>query len=99
MAKYYSLDNVFDDVSEEYFSDILDDYLEHMPGTRESALEIINEMDSYDCWDLYKTLFEDFLEFLTKDELKAAVEKYNKTFDLSLLPLEAHLDESIIKSL
>lgn len=99
MAKYYSLDNVFDAVSEEDFSELLDDYLEHMPRTRESAQEIMAETEAYDCWDLYKTLFEDFLPFMTRAELKNAAEKYSNTFDTSLLPITDILNENILKSL
>lgn len=99
MAKYYSLDNVFDAVSEEDFSELLDDYLEHMPRTRESAQEIMAETEAYDCWDLYKTLFEDFIPFLTKEELQNAVRKYKETFDLTILPLTDYLDEDFLASL
>ncbi len=94
--RFESLDDVFDAMLEEDFDDSLTKYLNNMPRTRKSAEEILEEMTQWDEWDLYKTLLQDYMEFLTPEEIRKTIRAYKKKF---IMPLSSILDESVIKDL
>ena len=79
---------------EDDFEDSLRKYLEKMPRTRESAEEILKEMTQRDEWELYKTLLQDFVEFLSREEISKTITAYKKKF---MIPLSNIVDESSLE--
>ena len=92
--RFKSLDDVFGIMLENDFEDSLRKYLDNMPRTRESAEEILKEMTQWDEWELYKTLLQDFVEFLSREEISKTITAYKKKF---MIPLSSIVDESSLE--
>lgn len=67
----------------------LDDYLERMPYTRESADELLDVLISVDSSDVYTKLLMDFKDLLSPEEISNLEREYTKRFDLPL-PEQMH---------
>lgn len=70
----------------EGFNDRLDEALEELPLTRESAEKLMDTITSYDVEELYEALFDTFEDFLTDEEKERFIRRYKDTFDYSELP-------------
>lgn len=68
------------------FTDLLDEALEKLPFTRESAEELMDAIISYDEAELYDALFDNFAEFVTREEKDKILQHYKDIFDVSELP-------------
>ncbi len=68
------------------FTDLLDEALEKLPFTRESAEELMDAIISYDEAELYDALFDNFAEFVTREEKNKIIQRYKDTFDVPELP-------------
>lgn len=62
----------------------LNDYLERMPHTRESADELLDVLISVDSSDVYTKLLMDFKDLLSPEEISSLEREYTKRFDLPL---------------
>ena len=65
----------------EYDSDMVRGYIDRLPRCRESAEEILENMENWDDRELYDALFSDFTEFLTINELDKAKKNFSEIFD------------------
>ncbi len=66
------------------FFEILYDYLEQMPYSRESVDELLDAASSWDISEVYCKLFQ-YHEFLRPDELAKLMNKFQTTFDFDFL--------------
>lgn len=94
--RFTSLDDVFKTMLDADFDNNLKKYLDDMPRTHESAKEILYEMTQWDEWLLYKVLLQDFVQFLTKDELSKIVKAYKEKF---FTPLSSIIEENKLNDL
>ena len=67
-------------------TDLLDEALEKLPFSRESAEELMDAITSYDEAELYDALFDNFAEFVTREEKDKILQHYKDIFDVSELP-------------
>lgn len=81
---YESIDAVFDAIFEGKSLSILDEYLEGMPLTRNSTEEIMNAIKCYDLYPLYMALLKKFFPFLSKNEIRTIVDRFERTFDIKI---------------
>lgn len=82
------------------FVENLNDALDALPSTRDSAEAVLNAVDAYDILELYNALFDKFKDFLTDREKEKIIAKYKKISDLKFLPWwvkEEYLNEKGIK--
>lgn len=82
------------------FVENLNDALDALPSTRDSAEAVLNAVDAYDILELYNALFDKFKDFLTDREKEKIIAKYKKISDLIFLPWwvkEEYLNEKGIK--
>ena len=68
------------------FTDLLDAALEKLPFSRESAEELMDAITRYDAAELYDALFDNFAEFVTREEKNKIIQRYKDTFDVPELP-------------
>ena len=66
------------------YYEILYDYLEQMPYSRESVDELLDAASSWDISEVYCKLFQ-YHEFLRPDELAKLMNKFQTTFDFDFL--------------
>ena len=93
-SKFNSLDDVFETIMNDDFDETLTKYLDNMPRNREAAEEILEEMTQWDDWKLYKVLLQEYINFLTQDEIAKTIRAYKKIFSI---PLSSIMDESDFK--
>ena len=67
-------------------TDLLDEALEKLPFSRESAEELMDAITRYDAAELYDALFDNFAEFVTREEKNKIIQRYKDTFDVPELP-------------
>ena len=67
-------------------TDLLDEALEKLPFSRESAEELMDAITRYDAAELYDALFDNFAEFVTREEKDKILQHYKDIFDVSELP-------------
>ena len=68
------------------FTDLLDEVLEKLPFSRESAEELMDAITRYDAAELYDALFDNFAEFVTGEEKDKIIQRYKDIFDIPELP-------------
>lgn len=83
-----SLDDIID-FEDENMLDHLNNYIDHMPDTLESANELIECIRFYDIIELYIAIFGKFRKHLSKDILQSLLSRYNQRF---CVPLEEFVD-------
>lgn len=66
------------------FDEELTEFLEDLPLNKKSAHDIIEAIKIYDIDELYTTLFDRFMSFLSEKERKEFKKKYNRTFSVPL---------------
>lgn len=88
--EFTSLDDVYDLLGNDDFEDRLFGYLDNMPRNRESALEILTTTASWDDWNLYRVLLQEFSEYLKKTEIHDLLKRYRTLF---AIPLDFFIDE------
>lgn len=78
------LDRLFEDMinCNDIFSymDEIEDELNNLPITRESAIELMNLIDTYELKEIYDILFQNYADVLTMNERQYVNEKYRRTF-------------------
>lgn len=94
--RFNSLDAIFETILDDDFEENLAKYLDNMPRNRVAAEEILQEMTQWDEWELYKVLLQDYVLFLTKDEISKTIHAYKKKF---MIPLSRFVDESQFKDI
>ena len=67
-------------------TDLLDEALEKLPFSRESAEELMDAITRYDAAELYEALFDKYEEFVTGEEKDKIIQRYKDTFDIPELP-------------
>lgn len=78
LPRFSSLDDLFDTMLDDDFEENLSRYLEKMPRDRKSAEEILEEMTQWDKWELYRILLQEYMEFLSPEEVAKTVQAYRK---------------------
>lgn len=94
LPRFSSLDDLFETMLDDDFEENLAQYLEKMPRNRKSAEEILEEMTQWDEWELYRILLQEYMEFLSPEEVTKTVQAYRKKF---IIPLSSIIDENDIK--
>ena len=94
LPRFSSLDDLFDTMLDDDFEENLSRYLEKMPRNRKSAEEILEEMTQWDEWELYRILLQEYMEFLSPEEVTKTVQAYRKKF---IIPLSSIIDENDLK--
>ena len=95
-SHFSSLDAVFDTMLDDDFDENLTEYFKDMPLSRKAAEEIMAEMKIWDEWELYRVLLQNYISFLTNDEIKKIIRAYKKKF---LMPLSTIIDESTLNNI
>ena len=78
-------DFIGEHLAEHDFFEQLSDYLDELSITRENAEALLDAIDTYDIYELYQTLADDFRSLLTDKEFSEIKRKYRKTFDVEML--------------
>lgn len=78
-------DFIGEHLAEHDFFEQLSDYLDELSVTRENAEALLDAIDSYDIYELYQTLADNFRFLLTDKEYSEIKRKYRKTFDVKML--------------
>lgn len=94
LPRFSSLDDLFETMLDDDFEENLAQYLEKMPRDRKTAEEILEEMTQWDEWELYRILLQEYMEFLSPEEVAKTVQAYRKKF---MIPLSSIIDENDLK--
>jgi len=94
LPRFSSLDDLFETMLDDDFEENLSQYLEKMPRDRKAAEEILEEMTQWDEWELYRILLQEYMEFLSPEEVAKTVQAYRKKF---MIPLSSIIDENDLK--
>lgn len=87
--RFQSLEDVFNIFLDDDFEECLTVFLEDMPRNRASTEEILRELKQWDEWLLYRAVLQDFIAFMTKEEVDTVIVNYKKKF---YVPLSAITD-------
>lgn len=79
-----TLDDITDCLDDPDFDSILEDFLEHMPCSRESVEEMLETVSALDLWPVYRKLLTDYAAFLTLEELAKLKADYKEKFSIPL---------------
>ena len=82
---FKGFDDLFDHISDPDFDFILEDYLDKMPHTRESAVKLLDAVSGWDILLIYRRLLTDYSDLLTRDEKSFLQAEYKKNFDIPLI--------------
>ena len=87
LAKNYAietLDDVTDCLGDPDFDSTLEDFLGHMPCSRESVDKMLKTVAALDLWPVYRRLLTDCAALLTPKELAKLKADYKEKFSISL---------------
>lgn len=78
-------DFIYEHLEEDDLFFQLSDLLDELSVTRENAEALLDAIHTFDIYELYQALADNFRSLLTDEEYSEIKRKYRKTFDVEML--------------